>query len=643
MPPKADMEPDSDYYLQPDFDPTSLRMAELRGILLKHGVETKASAKKGDLVDLFREHIGQKAPSILKERRKVRPSGAGIVNMPGSSLEEAHEKHDSADDFIAPAPPQATPRQRGRPAKKKSLVPDGSESETNAHPKTTPARRGRKSEILQTPVASERESNGKHASDRSPFTFDNPFQSGGESSPDKTRRRRTIGDARSRSRSRTGRSSSVSRKYRASMPGDPDGLAQPASPKFTLSPTAAGSDGEHPIRQRLRASSRATDTGPLRRRRSSPLVIEKEEYSLSSIWLVVLFILLAYGLYYRNARFAAGYCDSDVAGSTPLQDPVKNDTLLHSISAHLRPSCIPCPEHATCRDGHFACDENFVEKSHPFSFGKLLPLAPTCVPDITKQMYVQYIVDVVRGELAKHAGQVKCGYVRPPKEAIDAAEDIEQNYVLQYGIPAETLRKTMHEVFSTMTPALSEFEFDKYWRLAMLDLSQRRDKVSVGLFDGERWLASLEPSLPFACRVKYAFINALLAHTNALLGTLGAVMGVLILRKELARRSRDALIVRGLVESAFRRLEEQERLHYVDPVQYSQSGLAVAHLRDALLADEHDPKRRNALWTRVQRIVEGNSNVRAITSEVRGEQHRVWMWVGAFHDKMEQPIYPSSH
>lgn len=74
----------------------------------------------------------------------------------------------------------------------------------------------------------------------------------------------------------------------------------------------------------------------------------------------------------------------------------------------------------------------------------------------------------------------------------------------------------------------------------------------------------------------------------------------------------------------------QERLHYTDPILAPTPHLAPSHLRDLVLSSEHSPARRQRLWSQVEKIVEGNSNVRA--KEVldrNGEEMRAWEWVGS--------------
>lgn len=56
----------------------------------------------------------------------------------------------------------------------------------------------------------------------------------------------------------------------------------------------------------------------------------------------------------------------------------------------------------------------------------------------------------------------------------------------------------------------------------------------------------------------------------------------------------------------------------------------MGQLRDDVLRDEFSARRRQRLWDRVQKKVEGNSNVRARVAEGRsGDVSRVWEWIGA--------------
>ncbi|WRT65160.1 uncharacterized protein IL334_002103 [Kwoniella shivajii] len=93
--------PPPDIYLAEGFDPNSLRVPQLRSILLAHGQGYSSSAKKADLLQAFQEHVSSQAPALRAAVSNVRPSGKGIVAV-----------SDNGDE--SPAVPAKRPRGRSR-------------------------------------------------------------------------------------------------------------------------------------------------------------------------------------------------------------------------------------------------------------------------------------------------------------------------------------------------------------------------------------------------------------------------------------------------------------------------------------------------------------------------------------------------
>lgn len=69
---------DSGAYLKPDFDPKTLTCALLRNILLRHGIETKGSEKKADLLLKFDQDIKPFAEGHLEDITNPERSSKGI-------------------------------------------------------------------------------------------------------------------------------------------------------------------------------------------------------------------------------------------------------------------------------------------------------------------------------------------------------------------------------------------------------------------------------------------------------------------------------------------------------------------------------------------------------------------------------------
>jgi len=78
------------------------------------------------------------------------------------------------------------------------------------------------------------------------------------------------------------------------------------------------------------------------------------------------------------------------------------------------------------------------------------------------------------------------------------------------------------------------------------------------------------------------------------------------------------------------RLATQAALHAQDKELQPESWISIGQLRDDVLRDEHSIKKREALWSKVKKVVEMNANVRSSQREGRnGEISRVWEWIGA--------------
>ena len=108
---------------------------------------------------------------------------------------------------------------------------------------------------------------------------------------------------------------------------------------------------------------------------------------------------------------------------------------------------------------------------------------------------------------------------------------------------------------------------------------------------------------------------------------------MLTLRFNRTRRAKQKLEtqrVSGLVQIALDTLRHQELAYHTDPVTAPHPYLSSIQLRDLVLQDEHSVATRKRLWERVEKVVEGNANVRANMEEVEGgDELRVWRWVGS--------------
>jgi hypothetical protein len=101
-------------------------------------------------------------------------------------------------------------------------------------------------------------------------------------------------------------------------------------------------------------------------------------------------------------------------------------------------------------------------------------------------------------------------------------------------------------------------------------------------------------------------------------------------RRTRAQRRIEGKRVAELVQIALDTLRNQELAHHTDPVTAPHPYLSSLQLRDLILQDEHSISVRRRVWDQVERVVEGNANVRANLEEVQGgDELRVWRWIGS--------------
>ncbi|KAJ9125446.1 hypothetical protein QFC22_000407 [Naganishia vaughanmartiniae] len=73
--------PSPNVYLAPNFEPSALKVAQLRGILFAHQITVPSTAKKADLVQLFEDNVRPRAQKLLSDASSVKPSNKGITEI----------------------------------------------------------------------------------------------------------------------------------------------------------------------------------------------------------------------------------------------------------------------------------------------------------------------------------------------------------------------------------------------------------------------------------------------------------------------------------------------------------------------------------------------------------------------------------
>ncbi|KAI8356429.1 Man1-Src1p-C-terminal domain-containing protein [Mortierella sp. GBAus27b] len=627
--------PQEAQYLHPDFDPWKIKMDQIRDILIQHHVKTPTGiVKKQQLVDLFIQHIRPKVPKLEEsdsDDKTPKPASSSKARHHHAQEQEKtksdsikQEQKDKTKQESAPVRPARLRRASSKarmasedaldePAVKPKLKRSNSRAKTPSDKTDTELKpseppRGRKprrptlqsddddSEPVVKPIRVKRESKAK-----SNFSDENPFQSGSESERKRSR-------SRSRTRKTKDTDKSATRDHVFKVP------AQPAFSKFMHDPVSnKGESSKSSSHSKLRTVS-LSDVPPPKPLHSEPAQSDLQNFlrnfrrHLGPFWLILSTVLLAYGIWYRQTTFDIGFC-TEVDTKTPTSRP------------WFYPSCIPCPDHATClrSDADPICHPEYLLKPQLLSFGNLLPLTPVCILDRTKEYQSLQVADAVEKLLQLHAGSVECSFSREkaPKDSLE--------YRVRRGMSLNELKDQLKELKDTN---VSEEDFGHYWDRALKELGRRKSVIFEEGVQSEERIRSLKPRKSLSCQVRQALLGWIVKFRLFLFAVVASIAGGFAVRAHIQKRRKQSRIINGLVQNVLTKLADQAHYHYVDPLSYPDPFLPQLHLRDALLPDIHSNVRRQEIWEKVEQIVDRNANVRVSSQEVRGEPYRVWEWVG---------------
>ncbi|KAJ5899223.1 hypothetical protein N7495_003967 [Penicillium taxi] len=662
-------------YLARDFDLNSLTVPRLRNILVNHDIPYPASAKKAQLIRILEDEVIPQARKLLRERERVRRTSAGITDVssretsvasdsserepPSTSLHQHHHQSRllpgvalldgvtrrstrastaDTDENVAPVTPAAASTRKSfvRSVGKHPRASDTDMDEDSfatpvtargLSPRKSTARKFRRSEILPstelhdfTPVKAE-------AKDENVFTYDNPFQSG---SPSEIPKSRTPSHDGKRKSSRF----SIERRSRKSTTPasfkQEDGIEAPTRESFDFHPRLRstteepeefeGMDQEELDVEELDESEMSAGEeftpdeqldmetrASLTRLHKSPQ--KQGSKTILASWFVIVAVLVSFGAWWRQEKIEIGYCG--LGKSTWSLAATK----VPEWASVLEPGCEPCPPHAFCYpDFEARCEHDFLLKSHPLSLAGLIPLPPTCEPDSEKARRVKAVADKAVEELRERRAKWECGQLKEGDN--EASPEISE----------PDLKK---EVAKKRRKGLSDTEFDDLWKGAIGEILDKEEVVSnTNKASAVLIITSTSTArLPFACAARRYFRLALFAYRLPLLLLVLSISAILYARARVRARRSDIARIPELVATTLDRLATQAALHArggaIEPY------ISIGQLRDDVLRSELHGKRREELWRRVSRIVEGNANVRAAVREGRsGDVARSWEWIG---------------
>ena len=530
-------------YLQPGFDLSTLTVPRLRAILVSHDIPYPASAKKPQLIQLLSDEVLPKSRKLLNARARTKRTSKGITDMPSSQESSTIGGDDDLDGgLMPPPPPPKTPRGRKSKATlaaeaeaaaaaaeqdeppatpnttRKARTPGGrkstakhpraSDTETEADKPQSSARKTRKSTPGPVPVPNhpsvridEPDQHFKRESlenGASPFSDDNPFQSG--SSP-MSESRRVSSTSRTRKSlgapSEDRRKSTSSRRQTTSPVQETreDDYNVPSRSTFEFPvprvktetieqddiPTTEEFTPEERLelaRDKAVSGYSASESLPSRstaliRRKKKPASTVSRYGSAS----ILLTMMGALGAWYRKEKVDIGFCGV----GKPAWSLANYPQIPVWVTEMAQPSCEPCPQHAYCYPNmEVSCETNYVLQPHPLNLGGVIPLPPTCEPDGEKVKKIKAVADRAIEELRERRAAYECGDEVKGAAAGSPAKPAEVRSIVKGGqaileIAEDELKK---EIGKQRRKGMSADEFEELWKGALGDITER-DEVDV--------------------------------------------------------------------------------------------------------------------------------------------------------------------
>lgn len=472
------------WYFDDNVDANKITVPELRSILLKHGVTYPSSAKKPVLVALFNSAVAPQAAQVQRAHARTKRTTRGIQDIPSSSTDTASTvtTEDTEDETLLAPPPstrrttrrttrapteefETTPAPRARTPSR--AVPAKHSRAIEADLDERPAVRRVRKSATPAPKEPTHDPEAWHRSDvNSPFTQENPFQSGSSPpAPDaasRDRRRRTTGfESKDRRKSEAHRR----KTFQPQAEQLDEGVMVPTrttfNPRLKHEEEESVDAGEEftPEAQlelvRERANAGEMDILPPRRRKQP----SKAAGTLKAMGGTLFFMfVVALGAAWRQEQIAVGYCnfETDRTGLVGVEVP--------EWASAIVPQCVPCPPHAQCfRDFRATCERDFVRKEHPLSLNGLIPIPPTCEPDTTKTRYINGVADRGVQILRTRRAQFECG-----------EPDAEGNPVLT---PEVTEVELKQQMATERRNGLTYEEFSEFFERSLPEMTSRDEVV----------------------------------------------------------------------------------------------------------------------------------------------------------------------
>ncbi|KXN82080.1 Inner nuclear membrane protein SRC1 [Leucoagaricus sp. SymC.cos] len=734
-------------YLEPEFDPSTLTVSQLLGVLGYHNVPYPTPYSKPKLIQRFEEEIKKKGAKLKKERLKKANSIAsddgitdGLTGKPlgkTSSLRRSSRRLSkvpaaTTDEETSPVRKEPVKRRRssaqpvlgGTTSRRKAPTQINTIHESESETEELPVKK-----VGKTKKSGDASTQARRISlgDDSGWEDNNIFQSGAEDSPVRPTparpkaSRKSVGARRSRksfsappqpsppsspvhtrvARAQPAFSPQVV-EFKPDLPFSPfrelrlppqslfsqpvkeasqedadtnkqedvqvEETQQPIEPAKEETPVEVGGEERTQADEQREAISRrvAESVEAVRRR---PIPPESPSWSMRLILAILLSIIAYHVRDYKIHSAAIGYCDARTNTSRAVEEvkahhllvkecnrenrttllPLNDATDRQDMTACPLPPLIPIPQPESCYllqpnslvfflpppPSISSLSISIATSPSEFVWGTLsdslnglpglgsIALPPRCLEDPNRKRHIGALERAIGNTLAKERGRRVCVGGKITQQHVKDAEGGEAK---KWGVELTKLKETMRK----RTPVNLLPTFEDTFDQSIQQLVKWGDIIIGEDTEGRRYFAHKTPELTWDCTLVVRTRDIWHEWKSTVFGAFATFFGAILLRLRYVQRKVESRRVGELVQIALDTLRNQEIAHHTDPVTAPQPYLSSLQLRDLILQEEHSVPIRRRLWDQVERIVEGNANVRVNMEEVEGgDELRVWRWVGS--------------
>lgn len=653
-------------FLEPGFDPRALKVPELRRILTENNVQAPSKAKKNALIRLYNKEILPQLDDLRDRYKDVKPSSKGIKKIKRPEMIErskevkttSSEKKKRTRDIVKKEEEQRSKQDVEKEGTKVEIsnIPEDHKNKKNKKAKKAKEAKPKKEQT----TTSEPPLEAKHANEVNNTQSENktikrevlkPNLSNLKVSPEFATLLKTASVQQEKQESKpisTPKQQPRRKEQEKSTFQEGVDVVSDSEEEQTKSADVNEKEikdnGEHVkankhakfqwpklrFRKSSKEASRPKESESKIKRSKSKLctskcipfskpnfqAIKHSSYNVFIFLLITVPIL--YMIWYRHQRIVVGYCDREL----PLKSVVPsclqhffletfdiNLSTIDSWLSVLKPNCLPCPEGSICFPHmELTCHTHYRKILPLLSLNKLIPISEYCIPDVTKQKFVDGMVSSFVNLLRIQNAKLNCG----------DGENQEFNSIS---------RGVLHNIFDQKVGSKwSSEEAVNLWESALEKLNELPEVKTFNVSSNKGDVVSVfvrstsKEKIGIICKYGDVTRTRLSRHKYLILAATAFIIAAALLNCYIQRRAHYKENVEKNVTVTIEKLKAQ--------TEHGKDGtfLHTLELRDVILADVIDLNERKKMWKSMATVMKKNKQITCALTEINGEIMECWSW-----------------